>query len=195
PLQLGRLSRLGPARVSGLDRRPGDVLRRAGGAARDEAHPVEAGMARRARTHGARLRLLGAPRAPRHRPRRRPGLDEGVRRRPRDDLPPRPPRPIPRRRTRTVAAPERRVLVIGAGPAGLSCGYRLAQAGTPVAVYEASPFVGGLCRSLDLWGRRVDLGPHRFFSTSPMVNAFWKEIVGPDHTLVDRLTRIYYGGR
>jgi len=94
-----------------------------------------------------------------------------------------------------VAAPERRVLVIGAGPAGLSCGYRLAQAGTPVAVYEASPFVGGLCRSLDLWGRRVDLGPHRFFSTSPMVNAFWKEIVGPDHTLVDRLTRIYYGGR
>src|SRR5581483_1602523 len=115
PLQLGRLSRLGPARVSGLDRRPGDVLRRAGGAARDEAHPVEAGMARRARTHGARLRLLGAPRAPRHRPRRRPGLDEGVRRRPRDDLPPRRP-PAPTRReargpplapSRSAAARER----------------------------------------------------------------------------------------
>lgn len=85
--------------------------------------------------------------------------------------------------------------MIGAGPAGLSCAYRLAQAGIPVAVYEASPFVGGLCRSLDLWGKRVDIGPHRFFSASPMVKAFWKEIVGPDYTLVDRLTRIYYNGR
>ncbi len=49
-----------------------------------------------------------------------------------------------------------------------------------------------MARSIDLWGFRVDLGPHRFFSKDPEVNALWLEMAGADHHLVDRLTRIYY---
>jgi len=61
----------------------------------------------------------------------------------------------------------------GAGPAGLSCGYELTKAGIEVEVYEASPFVGGMARSFDLWGQRVDMGPHRFFSKEKHINEFF----------------------
>jgi protoporphyrinogen oxidase len=90
---------------------------------------------------------------------------------------------------------ERRVVVIGAGPAGLSAAYGLACRGFDVEVHEAAPFVGGLCRSLDLWGQRVDLGPHRFFSTDRRVLDFWHHIVGTEYAVVKRLTRIYYQGK
>ncbi|MBI4944822.1 MAG: FAD-dependent oxidoreductase [Bacteroidetes bacterium] len=89
----------------------------------------------------------------------------------------------------------KKVIIIGAGPAGLSCAYKLAEAGCQVEVFEASPHVGGLARSFDLWGQRVDCGPHRFFSQDKIVNDFFKEVVGNDYTMIDRLTRIYYNNK
>ncbi len=88
-----------------------------------------------------------------------------------------------------------KVLIIGAGPAGLSCGYELTKAGIEVEVYEASPYVGGMARSFDLWGQRVDMGPHRFFSREKHINEFFTTLVKDDYTLVNRLTRIYYRNR
>lgn len=87
------------------------------------------------------------------------------------------------------------IAIIGAGPAGITAAYQLAKHGRAVTVYEASPFVGGLSRSFDLWGQRVDLGPHRFFSNDARVNRLWIEVVGRDYRMVDRLTRIYFGGK
>lgn len=84
------------------------------------------------------------------------------------------------------------VAVIGAGPAGLSAAIQLARKGHHVEVFEASEHVGGMARSFDLWGQRVDVGPHRFFSSDPRVNAFWLEFAGTDYRMVQRLTRIYY---
>jgi protoporphyrinogen oxidase len=86
------------------------------------------------------------------------------------------------------------VAIIGAGPAGLTCAYQLAKQGIEVHVYEAAPQVGGLSKSLNLWGQRVDLGPHRFFSDDTRVNKLWLEVVGKDYRMVNRLTRIYYKG-
>jgi protoporphyrinogen oxidase len=77
----------------------------------------------------------------------------------------------------------------------MTAALELSRGGAQVAVYEASDGVGGLARSLDLWGQRVDLGPHRFFSTSSRVNRLWLDVVGRDYKLVNRLTRIYYDGR
>ncbi len=71
-----------------------------------------------------------------------------------------------------------RVAVIGAGPAGITAAMRLAQGGAQVSVYEAGDRVGGLARSFDLWGQRVDLGPHRFFSMDARVNRLWLDIMG-----------------
>lgn len=88
-----------------------------------------------------------------------------------------------------------RVAVIGAGPAGITAAYQLAKGGAQVEVYEAGDAVGGLSRSIELWGQTVDLGPHRFFSQDPRVNQLWLEVVGGDYRMVDRLTRIYYGKR
>ncbi len=88
-----------------------------------------------------------------------------------------------------------RVAVVGAGPAGITAAYQLAKGGAKVEVFEAGDAVGGLCRSIDLWGQKVDLGPHRFFSQDPRVNQLWLEVAGPDYRMVDRLTRIYYQKR
>jgi len=88
-----------------------------------------------------------------------------------------------------------KVLIIGAGPAGLSCGYELVKAGVEVEVYEASPFLGGMARSFDLWGQRVDMGPHRFFSREKHINEFFTTLVKEDFTILNRLTRIYYRNR
>jgi protoporphyrinogen oxidase len=87
------------------------------------------------------------------------------------------------------------VAIIGAGPAGLTAAYALSKKGIPVTLYEAAPEVGGLARTLELWGQKVDIGPHRFFSTDSRVNLLWLEIAQGNYSMVDRLTRIYYRRR
>ncbi len=88
-----------------------------------------------------------------------------------------------------------RIAVIGAGPAGITAAYQLAKAGISTHVYEASESVGGLAKTLNLWNQKVDLGPHRFFSSDRRVNDLWLEVIGNDYEMVNRLTRIYYNGR
>jgi protoporphyrinogen oxidase len=88
-----------------------------------------------------------------------------------------------------------KVAVIGAGPAGITAAYQLVKGGAEVDVYEASPAVGGLAKTIRLFGQRVDLGPHRFFSTDRRVNQVWLEVLGNDFRMVDRLTRILYNNR
>ena len=88
-----------------------------------------------------------------------------------------------------------KTIVIGAGPAGLSCAYELNKKGHEVEVYEACNFIGGMSRSFDLWGQKVDIGPHRFFSKQKEINDFFFELIKDDYTLVERCTRIYYRKR
>lgn len=85
-----------------------------------------------------------------------------------------------------------RVAVIGAGPAGITAAYEISKKNPNVDLYEAGPQVGGLAKTIDLWNQKVDLGPHRFFSSDTRVNQLWLEVAGQDYDMVDRLTRIYY---
>ena len=85
-----------------------------------------------------------------------------------------------------------KIAIIGAGPAGMTAAYVLAKNNIIVDVYEATGKIGGLCCSFDLWDQKVDLGPHRFFSSDKRVNELWLEVVDEDYEMVDRLTRIYY---
>ncbi|HZV35129.1 MAG TPA: FAD-dependent oxidoreductase [Verrucomicrobiae bacterium] len=88
-----------------------------------------------------------------------------------------------------------KVAVIGAGPAGMSAAYKLCKSKIPAQVFEAGPSVGGLAKTIELWGQKVDLGPHRFLSSDRRVNELWLEVVGADYRMVHRLTRIVYRGK
>ncbi len=87
-----------------------------------------------------------------------------------------------------------RVGVIGAGPAGLAAAYTLGKLDVPVDVFEAGSAVGGMARTIPLWGQKVDLGPHRFFSSNARVNSLWLDIAGTEYRMVERKTRIFYDG-
>ncbi len=87
------------------------------------------------------------------------------------------------------------VLVLGAGPAGLTAGYLLAKLGRPVLVVEAERQVGGLAKTVVRDGYRFDLGGHRFFTKSAEVESLWFEVLGDELLLRQRLSRIYWNGR
>jgi hypothetical protein len=84
------------------------------------------------------------------------------------------------------------IAIIGAGPAGLTAAYVLSKNNIEVHVYEASNSVGGMCKTIKIWGQNVDLGPHRFFSNDTRVNSLWIEIIKKEYCIINRLTRIYY---
>lgn len=77
----------------------------------------------------------------------------------------------------------------------MTAAYALSREHRDLEVFEAGDCVGGLARSLQLFGQTVDVGPHRFFSRDRRVNALWLEIVGRDYAIVRRITRVLYQGR
>ncbi len=88
------------------------------------------------------------------------------------------------------------ILIIGAGPAGLTTAYQLAKAGQDVTVIEQDKhYVGGISRTVSYKGYLFDIGGHRFFSKSREVIALWDELLPDDFLTRPRLSRIYYGGK
>ena len=66
------------------------------------------------------------------------------------------------------------VVIIGAGPAGLTAAHELlTRTNLRPIVLEAGDVVGGLARTVKLYGNRADLGGHRFFSKSGRVVSWW----------------------
>lgn len=85
------------------------------------------------------------------------------------------------------------VVVIGAGPAGLTAAYELMRRGETCVVLEADDVVGGISRTVERDGWRFDIGGHRFFTKVPRVEAFWHEILDAhDFLMRPRMSRIFY---
>ncbi|HHT67582.1 MAG TPA: NAD(P)/FAD-dependent oxidoreductase [Erysipelotrichaceae bacterium] len=73
---------------------------------------------------------------------------------------------------------EKKVVIIGAGPAGLSAAYELLKKSDikPI-VLETEQFVGGISRTVEYKGNRMDIGGHRFFTKCNRVNELWEELM------------------
>jgi protoporphyrinogen oxidase len=88
------------------------------------------------------------------------------------------------------------VVVIGAGPAGLTAAYELAKRGRTSTVLEADDVVGGISRTVERDGWRFDIGGHRFFTKVDEVEQLWHEILpDEDFLLRPRKSRIFYDGK
>jgi protoporphyrinogen oxidase len=90
--------------------------------------------------------------------------------------------------------PTRPVIVIGAGPAGLTAAHELTKLGRWPVVLEKGRRVGGLARTESYRGFHFDIGGHRFFTKAESVDALWRSILGPEFLRRRRLSRIYYNG-
>lgn len=74
--------------------------------------------------------------------------------------------------------PQKKALIIGAGPAGLTAAYELLQSTDikPV-IFEMSSDIGGISKTVNYKGNRIDIGGHRFFSKSGRVMDWWQNIM------------------
>ena len=94
---------------------------------------------------------------------------------------------------RGPAADEAPVVVVGAGPAGLTAAYQLVKAGRRPLVVEADEVVGGISRTVVRDGWRFDIGGHRFFTKVGPVEDLWHEILSDEDFLTrPRMSRIFY---
>jgi len=88
------------------------------------------------------------------------------------------------------------IVVIGAGPAGLTAAYELTKRGDDVVVLEASDVVGGISQTVERDGWRFDIGGHRFFTKVQPVEDLWHEILpDEDFLLRPRMSRIFYDNK
>ena len=74
---------------------------------------------------------------------------------------------------------KKKILIVGAGPAGLTAAYELLtkDKDAEVVVFEESGKFGGISRTVEYKGNRMDMGGHRFFSKVPEVNEWWEKML------------------
>ncbi|HNX61777.1 MAG TPA: NAD(P)/FAD-dependent oxidoreductase [Candidatus Limiplasma sp.] len=96
----------------------------------------------------------------------------------------------------------KKVVIIGAGPAGLTAAYELLKKhqGYSVTVLEKSDSIGGISKTVPHDGNRMDIGGHRFFSKDQAVMDWWQEVMplqgapSMDDRLLDREVALSAGG-
>jgi protoporphyrinogen oxidase len=88
-----------------------------------------------------------------------------------------------------------KIVVIGAGPAGLTAAYELSKHGYVGTIVEADSVVGGIARTVERDGYRFDIGGHRFFTKVKEIEDLWDEMLDEPMLTRPRLSRIFYGGK
>lgn len=94
------------------------------------------------------------------------------------------------------------VVIIGAGPAGITAGLKLLRESSDynVTILEESNDIGGISKTVKYNGNRMDIGGHRFFSKIDEVNDFWRELLplqgapSYDDKVLNRKCRVFENG-
>ena len=98
---------------------------------------------------------------------------------------------------------KKKVVIIGAGPAGLTAGYELLKKNKDdyeVIILEETNDIGGISKTVRYNGNRMDIGGHRFFSKNKKVMEFWQEIMpiqgmpAYDDKVLKREKKLKFGG-
>ena len=88
----------------------------------------------------------------------------------------------------------KRAIIIGAGPAGLTAAYEFATRTDIIPiVIEASDLMGGISRTVNYKGNRIDIGGHRFFSKSERVMEWWMKMMPVEKTDSSNEEIFYHG--
>jgi protoporphyrinogen oxidase len=90
---------------------------------------------------------------------------------------------------------DKKAIIIGGGPAGLTAAFSLCKQGVESVVLEKDDVVGGISRTVHFDGCCFDIGGHRFFTKVKDVEDLWHNILGEDFIRCNRLSRIYYNGK
>ena len=89
-----------------------------------------------------------------------------------------------------------KILIIGAGPAGLTAAWELSKHNLHSKILESDKETGGISRTVDRDGWKFDIGGHRFFTKVQEVYDIWDEMLDEeDFILRPRMSRIYYKGK
>ena len=76
---------------------------------------------------------------------------------------------------------KKKVIIIGAGPAGLTMAHEMLKDGGnneyDVTVLEETQEIGGISKTVKYNGNRMDIGGHRFFSKDERVMKFWADLM------------------
>ncbi len=90
-------------------------------------------------------------------------------------------------------------MILGAGPAGISAAWRLAELGQPVIVLERDAAIGGMGKTIRVGPYGVDYGPHTFHiretEESRAIHEAIKPFFGPDPLILTRGTRVLLRGK
>ncbi len=89
----------------------------------------------------------------------------------------------------------KKVVIIGGGPAGLTVAYELCKSGRESIVLEKDQMVGGISKTVNYKNYYFDIGGHRFFTKIKDVENIWTEVLSDDFLHRKRLSRIYYNKR
>ncbi len=77
-----------------------------------------------------------------------------------------------------TAEPGKQAVIVGAGPAGLTAAFELiTRTDIQPVVLEMSGLIGGISRTINYKGNRIDIGGHRFFSKSDRVMQWWLNVM------------------
>jgi len=76
---------------------------------------------------------------------------------------------------------QKKAIIIGAGPAGLTAAFELLmRTDIKPIILEKSQYIGGISKTVNYKGNRIDIGGHRFFSKSDRVMDWWMKMMPAD---------------